>query len=202
MRNIITSHVGRLGVAAAATALMVGGTLSAGHAAPESETAQAVAARPVLKVPFPCHEVWNGNTRTNHSPPNAIDFNAPTGGDTDKGRPVKASGAGTVTKSFLAEGEGYGNQVEINHGNGYRSFYAHLEKGSRTVSVGDTVTAGTTIGKVGKSGLNPNEPSETAHLHYEQRKYSDSNSYSVIRVEFGGNPAFYWGTTTYERTVC
>lgn len=37
-------------------------------------SAPALAA-PVYKLPFPCGEVWSGETRTNHSPLNGIDFN-------------------------------------------------------------------------------------------------------------------------------
>src|SRR5688572_16542172 len=49
-------------------------------------------AAPAFKVPFPCGQTWTGQTRTNHSPANAIDFNR----SDDLGDPVVASAGGTV----------------------------------------------------------------------------------------------------------
>jgi len=54
----------------------------------------------------------------------------------------------------------YGNIVGIDHGNGYRTFYAHLSE--RMVEAGDTVQKGDVIGKVGDSGRTTGP-----HLHYE-----------------------------------
>ena len=53
------------------------------------EASPAMAA-PTFKVPFPCNQVWSGQTRTNHSPANAIDFNRTN----DSGDPVVASAPG------------------------------------------------------------------------------------------------------------
>ncbi|MEU7934376.1 hypothetical protein [Micromonospora echinofusca] len=50
-------------------------------------------AAPTFKVPFPCGQSWSGQTRTNHSPTNAIDFNRTD----DLGDPVVASAPGTVS---------------------------------------------------------------------------------------------------------
>lgn len=50
-------------------------------------------AAPTFKVPFPCNQSWSGQTRTNHSPANAIDFNRTD----DLGDPVVASAPGTVS---------------------------------------------------------------------------------------------------------
>jgi murein DD-endopeptidase MepM/ murein hydrolase activator NlpD len=57
---------------------------------------------------------------------------------------------------------GYGNYVEIDHGNGYRTAYGHMQ--SYVVRKGETVKRGQIIGLVGSSGrsLGP-------HLHYEIR---------------------------------
>ena len=46
-----------------------------------------------------------------------------------------------------------GNLVTIDHGNGEYTLTCHLAPGSVTVSVGDRVTAGQVVGKVGKAGL-------------------------------------------------
>lgn len=54
-----------------------------------------------------------------------------------------------------------GNHVILDLGNGAYAFYAHLVPGSVAVSVGDTVTKGQVIGKLGNSGS-----SDGAHLHF------------------------------------
>ena len=83
-----------------------------------------------------------------------IDFRA------QHGSPVRAAGAGRVTAA--GPNGGYGRMVEIDHGNGVTTRYAHLS--AITVSEGDTVAAGTTIGRAGSTGR-----STGTHLHYETR---------------------------------
>ncbi|MEE1011290.1 MAG: peptidoglycan DD-metalloendopeptidase family protein [Acutalibacteraceae bacterium] len=83
------------------------------------------------------------------------------GGGGALGTPVIASQSGRV-EVVQRSSSGYGNMVLINHGNGYKTRYAHMVKGSITVSVGDYVDAGQTIGKVGSTG-NSTGP----HLHFE-----------------------------------
>ena len=81
-----------------------------------------------------------------------LDMSAPSG------TPIYATGPGIVTKSGW--GTGYGQYVEINHGNGYLTRYAHA---SRLVArVGDRVTAGEHIANVGCTGR-----CTGPHLHYE-----------------------------------
>ncbi len=77
------------------------------------------------------------------------------------GTPVIASRSGRV-EVVQRSNSGYGQMVLINHGDGYKTRYAHMIKGSITVSVGDYVEAGQTIGKVGSTG-NSTGP----HLHFE-----------------------------------
>ena len=77
------------------------------------------------------------------------------------GTPVIASRSGRV-EVVQRSNSGYGNMILINHGDGYKTRYAHLVSGSMTVSVGDYVDAGQTIGKVGSTG-NSTGP----HLHFE-----------------------------------
>lgn len=90
---------------------------------------------------------------------NGVDLVKSGGGA--NGTPVVASMSGTV-EVVQRSGSGYGNMVLINHGNGYKTRYAHMISGSITVSVGDYVEAGQTIGRVGSTG-NSTGP----HLHFE-----------------------------------
>jgi murein DD-endopeptidase MepM/ murein hydrolase activator NlpD len=77
------------------------------------------------------------------------------------GSRLLASAKGTVSLSHYEPGAGH--VVQINHGKGWYSTYIHLKK--RSVSKGQRVRAGQTIGQVGRSGTNANKH---PHLHYEQ----------------------------------
>jgi murein DD-endopeptidase MepM/ murein hydrolase activator NlpD len=84
-----------------------------------------------------------------------IDFRAETGAD------VKATGAGKVT---VAENSGgYGNMVEIDHGQGVSTRFGHLS--TILVRAGDKVEAGDIIGRAGSTGR-----STGPHVHYEVRR--------------------------------
>ena len=76
----------------------------------------------------------------------------------DVGSPVYATGNGRV--DFEGHRGGYGLTVELDHGYGYHTIYAHLSK--ILVKRGQKVTRGTQIAKTGDSGL-----STGPHLHYE-----------------------------------
>lgn len=138
-------------------------------------------AAPTFKVPFPCGQAWSGQTRSNHSPAYAVDFNRAN----DLGDPVAASAPGTVDRVTNLGNTSYGRYVRINHGGGYTTYYAHLN--GFNVSVGQSVRYGQVIGYVGNTGN-----SYGAHLHYEQRLNGND-----IRVRFNGTLALYWGTRTY-----
>ena len=71
---------------------------------------------------------------------------------------VYATGDGTVVK--VGWETGYGNTIEIDHGFGYLTRYAHLQ--SYNTKVGKKVVRGEVIGKVGSTGK-----STGPHLHYE-----------------------------------
>lgn len=75
------------------------------------------------------------------------------------GAPIYATGDGTVTRANN-QLSGYGNLVEINHGYGYKTRYAHLSK--YNTKQGQKVKRGDIIGYVGNTGR-----STGAHLHYE-----------------------------------
>ena len=78
---------------------------------------------------------------------------------TDKGNPVYATGDGVVEKAEC-KFSGYGNEIVVNHGYGYKTRYAHLS--IIDVGVGMKVSRGEKIGAVGNSGK-----STGPHLHYE-----------------------------------
>ncbi len=78
----------------------------------------------------------------------------------ETGEPVHATATGKV--SIAGREGGYGNMVEINHGNGLATRYGHLSE--IDVKVGQTVRIGDTIGKIGSTGR-----STGPHLHYETR---------------------------------
>jgi murein DD-endopeptidase MepM/ murein hydrolase activator NlpD len=74
------------------------------------------------------------------------------------GSAIKAMGGGVV--SFAGQKEGYGLTIEINHGNGYTTRYAHCK--SVLVRVGDRINKGQDVALVGSSGR-----STGPHLHFE-----------------------------------
>ncbi|MCO5163414.1 MAG: peptidoglycan DD-metalloendopeptidase family protein [Mesorhizobium sp.] len=84
-----------------------------------------------------------------------MDFRAATGSS------VRSSGAGTVVAAGW--NGGYGRMVEVDHGKGLTTRYAHMSK--ILVSVGDKVEPGDVVGRVGTTGR-----STGPHLHYEVRR--------------------------------
>ncbi len=159
----------RLRAAALAATLTAAGSLAG--------AATASAAK--LQMPFKCGVSVYGEARANHDPSNAIDFNGLGGGDTDLGMPVLAAGPGRITISTYYKTNGYGNAVEIDHGDGRRTFYAHLR--SRRYAVGTVVKRGQRIGRLGKSSA---KYTFSAHLHYEMRRGG-----SAVQAWFNGHPA-------------
>jgi murein DD-endopeptidase MepM/ murein hydrolase activator NlpD len=83
-----------------------------------------------------------------------LDFKGPIGA------PIFAAARGRV--AFVGQRNGYGNCVEIDHGNGLMTRYAHMS--AFRTRVGETVVAGQTIGAVGSTGR-----STGPHLHFEVR---------------------------------
>ena len=77
---------------------------------------------------------------------------------TDAGADVLAVASGIVT--WAGPREGYGDLLEINHGNGYTTRYAH--NAQTLVAVGDTVQRGQAIAVVGSTGR-----STGPHVHFE-----------------------------------
>ena len=83
-----------------------------------------------------------------------LDFKGPTG------TPIFAAAKGKVT--FAGRKAGFGNVVEISHGNGLMTRYAHMSKFA--AKRGDLVEAGSVIGAIGSTGR-----STGPHLHFELR---------------------------------
>ena len=80
----------------------------------------------------------------------------------EHGTAFRAAAGGVVV--FSAMHPQYGNMIEIDHGNGLITRYAHAFK--RLVKVGDVVLRGTKIGEVGKTGR-----ATGTHLHFEVRQH-------------------------------
>src|SRR3546814_14632707 len=83
-----------------------------------------------------------------------LDFAAP------KGTPIHAASGGVVTEARYVPG--YGKLVEVSHGNGLITRYAHAS--SINVKVGDLVEKGQLLTRVGSSGR-----STGPHLHFAVR---------------------------------
>lgn len=104
-----------------------------------------------------------------------IDIRVPSYVDMRRGVPVLAAAPGVVWRTRdgvedinvrqvgkeVVDEYGLGNVVVIDHGNGWRSFYGHMRKGSVAVKEGDRVEAGQQVGLVGLSGL-----TEFPHVHF------------------------------------
>lgn len=98
-----------------------------------------------------------------------MDFTAKTG------TPIYATGDGVVAKADNSL-SGYGNHIEISHGFGYLTLYAHLSK--YNVRQGQRVKRGDIIGYVGSTGR-----SQAPHLHYEVHK--DGKVMNPINFYYG-----------------
>ncbi len=79
----------------------------------------------------------------------------------ESGERVHCSGGGVVT--VAGPSGGYGNMVEVDHGNGLATRYGHMQR--ILVKVGDKVDPGDVVGLAGSTGR-----STGTHLHYEVRR--------------------------------
>ena len=95
-----------------------------------------------------------------------IDFSGPVG------LGIYATGDGVVSR-VESNKSGYGNNIIVDHGYGYKTRYAHLH--SFSVKKGDKVKRGQEIGKMGNTGK-----STAPHLHYEVIK----NNKTVNPINF------------------
>ncbi len=136
----------------------------------------------------------------------------------EEGVSVIAAAAGTVTRirdsmpdaNFKLFGRaavtkrGRGNFVAIDHGNGFVTSYAHMQRGSITVVPGDEVVRGQVLGTVGMSGL-----TEFPHVHFEVMKdglFIDPFTSAARHEGCGINGTSLWrddiaSLLTYPRTL-
>lgn len=96
---------------------------------------------------------------------NGIDVAAPGGTD------ILAYQAGKVVRSEYAGG--FGNLVVIEHGGGFQTYYAHMQRPG--VSVGTEVKSGDRVGPVGTTGSSTGN-----HLHFEIRKDNGSGEFVPV----------------------
>jgi len=81
---------------------------------------------------------------------------------------IMAGGGSTIMSASpgivvtVAEDSGWGAYVKVDHGGGIYTLYAHMISGSQTVSVGQFVNAGDSLGLVGATGY-----ASVPHLHFE-----------------------------------
>jgi len=99
-----------------------------------------------------------------------VDLRAPIG------TPVYATADGYVEKTIWSN-DGYGNEILLNHQNGYKSLYGHLSK--IEVIPNQVVHRGTEIGKTGNSGK-----STGPHLHYEILYNEKKINPSIFRQQY------------------
>lgn len=149
-------------------------------------------AAPTFQLPFTCGETWNASTWSGHNPANAVDLNFYPS-EQEVGKPIRASAAGTVTRSEYSTTSGYGHFVVVDHGGGWTTWYAHLSK--RNVTVGQKVTLGQQLGVIGNTSATANL---AIHLHYEQRL----NGTAQRAVINGQALAYYDNTQTLVSRNC
>lgn len=122
----------------------------------------------------------------------------------DSGVNVKAVAAGRVF--FVSDTQydrnkrinpyGFGNYIAINHQNTLYTYYAHIKKNSALVRVGDSVSAGQVLAKVGCSG-NCTDP----HVHLEVYDNA-SNLIDPFSGTCQTTSASFWATQpTYDTTL-
>ena len=89
------------------------------------------------------------------------------------GTPIYAAASGRVVYSGWYGG--YGNFIQIDHGNGISTAYGHIQPGGLLVKSGDQVVVGQLIGRVGTTGTSTGN-----HLHFEVRQ----NNVAIDPVAF------------------
>lgn len=102
-----------------------------------------------------------------------VDYAAPTG------TPVRATADGIVNR--IGWQNGYGNAIELRHHGAYTTLYAHLSRFAPSVTQGERVRQGETIGYVGSTGW-----ATGPHLHYEFRVGNDARDPTSVALPVAG----------------
>lgn len=185
--QLLAHEFGRIAGLGVAGVLAAAGAINTATAeAPVTNTAEFVSATPapvmdimsspppliVFSTPMPGYAVnsrfgWRklkGEPGRMHE---GLDFAAPSG------HPIRSAATGKVLRA--GSSPSYGNYVEVDHGGGITTFYAHMSRRARTAVAGQPVVAGDTLGFVGSTGH-----STGPHLHFELRK--DERQFDPMRV--------------------
>lgn len=112
-----------------------------------------------LRWPFPASTVSSEYGPRESPGPGGSAFHEGMDFAPGEGTPIPAAASGTV--ELAGVNGGFGNCVIINHGNGLKTLYGHMQS-APSVTVGQQVIAGQIIGAVGNTGV-----SFGAHLHFE-----------------------------------
>ncbi len=140
--------------------------------------AWAAGPRPLFQMPVPCGQTWRASTYEAHWQPDDQDAIDLAQRDEDQnnlsdGEFAIAAAAGTVSNVYT-NGAGE-HRVFLDHGNGWRTDYIHLES-LPPLSVGQQIAQGQVVGRVSNSGA------VSPHLHYNQMEDG-----SPSRVSFNGS---------------
>lgn len=130
----------------------------------------------ILPVPTGVSWISSGYSHSRYHP--VLGYNRPHLGidiSAPAGAPILATAGGRV--SFAGRKEGYGRMVEIDHGNGFSTLYAHAA--SLDVRTGETVERGAVIGRVGETGLTSG-PNVHYEVHVDGRP---ANPYSFLLTD-------------------
>jgi murein DD-endopeptidase MepM/ murein hydrolase activator NlpD len=117
--------------------------------------------RPFIRMPIPYARLSSGFGGRRHPVLGKMRMHKGVDYAAGSGTPIQAAGDARV--SFMGWKGGYGRAVELDHGRGHTTFYAHMSRFSK-LKPGQRVAQGTVIGYVGSTGM-----STGPHLHYEFR---------------------------------
>ncbi|HYE43768.1 MAG TPA: M23 family metallopeptidase [Caulobacteraceae bacterium] len=170
----VLAAAGAISAPAGGTTVPINAALSAPVPVVQQQAGESVGAAATLiafNTPIPGFEINStyGYRKLPGEPKSrlhaGVDIAAPTG------VPIHASAPGVVVDA--GRSPTYGNYVEVEHGEGVTTFYAHMSK--KAVKEGETVASGETLGYVGSTGR-----STGPHLHFEVRK--DDKKYDPMKV--------------------
>ncbi len=133
-----------------------------------------------LRYPLNFRRISSGfNLRRRHPITRRIRPHKGTDFSARHGTPIWAPANGVVT--FAGRQRGYGITLEIDHGNGYKTLYAHLSRIVKGIRKGKRVKKRQVIARVGNTGR-----STASHLHYEVKVNGRPRNPMTVRLPGGG----------------